>query len=99
MNGAASPRASPSGTGQVGARVVTLYSAPDCHLCHEAMAKLRRVQRLVGFELAEVDVSADPDLVARFGTVIPVVAVGDRVVITSKVTEFRLLRLLPTLLG
>ena len=62
------------------------------------MAKLRRVQRLIGFELAEVDVRANPDLEAHFGSVIPVVAVGDRIVITSKVTEFRLLRLLPELL-
>ena len=98
MNGPASPSSLTNVTGQVGARVVTLYGAPDCHLCHEAMAKLRRVQRLIGFELAEVDVRADPDLEARFGTVIPVVAVGDRIVITSKVTEFRLLRLLPELL-
>jgi glutaredoxin len=98
VNDLASPSASPPGSGLVGARVVTLYGAPDCHLCHEALAKLRRVQRLVGFELAEVDVRADPELEARFGTVIPVVAVGDRIVITSKVTEFRLLRLLPALL-
>lgn len=80
-------------------RVVTLYGAPDCHLCHTAAVKLRRVSAVLRFDVTEVDVRADPALAARFGLVIPVVAVGDRVVLVSKVTEFRLLRLLPALLG
>ena len=78
-------------------RVVTVYGAPGCHLCHEAVRKLRRLQRIIPFALEELDVRSDPALEARFGTTIPVVAVGDRIIAESKVTEFRLLRLLPAL--
>lgn len=81
------------------ARVVTLFGAPDCHLCHEALVKLRRAQRVVPFSIEEVNVRVRPDLEARFGDVIPVIAVGDRIIVVSKVTEFRLLRLLPALFG
>jgi hypothetical protein len=61
--------------------------------------KLRLIRVLLAFDIEEVDVHADPLLMARFGALIPVVAVGDRVILESKVTEFRLLRLLPALLG
>ena len=81
------------------ARVVTLYGAPDCHLCHDALVRLRRAQRVLPFAIEEVNVRADADLEARFGDVIPVVAVGDRIVMVSKVTEFRLLRSLPAIFG
>lgn len=75
-------------------RHVTLYGAPDCHLCHTAREKLERVRRVVPFDLDEIDVRSDPVLLARYGTTIPVVAVDGRDVLISKVTEFRLLRVL-----
>ncbi|MBI3972765.1 MAG: glutaredoxin family protein [Chloroflexi bacterium] len=73
---------------------VTLFSTPDCHLCHAAKAKIERVRRFVSFELEEVDIRSDPQLLQRYGTVIPVVAIDGRDVLVSKVTEFRLLRAL-----
>lgn len=87
------------GTDRQTRRVVTLYGAPDCHLCHDALAKLRRLGALFAFDLEEINVHTDPDLVAQFGIRIPVVAVGNRIVLESKVTEFRLLKLLPALLS
>ena len=80
-------------------RKLVLYGAPDCHLCHEAMATLRRVQRLVPFEIVEVNIREHPDLADRFGLVIPVIEVGGQVIAQSKVTEFRLLRHLHAILG
>ncbi len=80
-------------------RTLVLYGAPDCHLCHDALAALRRVQRIVSFDIVEVNIKDHPDLVERFGLVIPVVEVGGKVIAVSKVTEFRLLRHLHTILG
>jgi glutaredoxin len=33
--------------------MITVYSKPDCHLCEEAMAGLRRLQGELGFALRE----------------------------------------------
>jgi hypothetical protein len=73
---------------------VVLYGSPECHLCEVARAKLARVRRVVPFDLREVDVRADPTLLARYGTTIPVVAVDGRDAVVSKITEFRLLQAL-----
>jgi hypothetical protein len=73
---------------------VVLYGAPDCHLCDGAQQKLTRVRRFVPFDLDVVNVRADPELTARYGSVIPVVNVDGRDALVSKVTEFRLLRAL-----
>jgi len=53
---------------------VRLYARPDCHLCDEARAGLEslRAEGLV-FELEEVDIEADDELLRRFLERIPVV--------------------------
>jgi glutaredoxin len=54
--------------------VVTVYSRPDCHLCEEALAALRRLQRELDFELCELDIDADEALQRAYFERIPVVA-------------------------
>ena len=75
-------------------RHVVLYSKADCHLCHEAKAKIERVQRRVGFQFREVDITANPALLARYEWTVPVVAIDGRDALVSRVSEFRLLRAL-----
>lgn len=58
--------------------VVTLYGKPGCCLCDEAREVIDALRRERGFELREVDVSADPGLNREYGERIPVVAVDDR---------------------
>lgn len=53
--------------------------------------KLARVRRFIPFELHEVDIRQDMALLARYGDVIPVVAIDGKDALISKVTEFRLL--------
>lgn len=60
-------------TTRVGAKL-TVYSKPDCHLCVEAMAALRRLQAEIGFALEEIDISADESLHRAYFERIPVVA-------------------------
>ena len=55
-------------------RVVTVYSTPECHLCAEAMAALRRLQPELGFELQERDITADDVLHGTYLERVPVVA-------------------------
>jgi glutaredoxin len=54
---------------------LTLYTKPDCPLCDEARSALERVRARVPFDLAVLDISADPGLSARYGERIPVVLV------------------------
>ena len=53
---------------------ITVYSKPDCHLCADAMAVLRRLQDELGFSLRERDIGADEALHRAYFDRIPVVA-------------------------
>jgi glutaredoxin len=59
------------GCGQIAKLVV--YSKPGCHLCADAMALLRDLQLELGFELQELDISADERLERAYFERIPVV--------------------------
>jgi glutaredoxin len=53
---------------------VTVYSKPDCHLCEDAMLVLARLREELGFELRELDITADDVLHSAYFERIPVVA-------------------------
>lgn len=53
---------------------VTVYSRPDCHLCADAMATLRRMQRELGFSLTERDIDGDEILQRAYFERVPVIA-------------------------
>jgi glutaredoxin len=55
-------------------REITVYSRPDCHLCAEAVATLRRLQRELGFALCERDIDADEALQRAYFERVPVIA-------------------------
>jgi glutaredoxin len=73
---------------------VTLYGAPGCHLCAEARALLEAERERLGFELREVDISADPALERAYRARIPVVEVGGREAFQYRVDLLQLARLL-----
>ena len=54
--------------------VLTVYSAPDCHLCEEAMTALRSLQSELAFTLVERDITRDEALHRAYFDRIPVVA-------------------------
>ncbi|MBV9213526.1 MAG: glutaredoxin family protein [Actinobacteria bacterium] len=74
--------------------VVTLYGKPGCHLCDDARAEVARVREERGFELHEVDVSAEPALHRTHGERIPVVAIDGVEVLELGVGADELRRLL-----
>ncbi|MFT4010618.1 MAG: glutaredoxin family protein [Nocardioidaceae bacterium] len=51
---------------------VLLYSKPGCHLCDEARSVVAAVCAEVGEAYEEVDISASPELMQRYGEEIPV---------------------------
>jgi glutaredoxin len=54
--------------------VVTVYLRPGCHLCEQAIAKLRRLQPELGFGLDERDIDADEALQRAYFERVPVIA-------------------------
>ncbi len=51
--------------------LITVYSAPGCHLCEEALATLRAMQAEFDFDLAEVDITADDGSTVRTSSGFP----------------------------
>ena len=59
------------------ARVV-VYTRQGCHLCEVAREQVRRACAAAGTSWREQDVDADPELVARYSDLVPVVTVDGR---------------------
>jgi glutaredoxin len=60
---------------------VTLYSRPDCHLCDEARAAILAIRdQDLRFELKEIDIDSDDELLSRYLDRIPVVTVEGEIV-------------------
>ena len=79
-----------------GARVVialTLYSRPGCHLCDAMHEVIDRVRRTTPLTLEVVDISADPELEARYGLEIPVLLVDGKKAAKFRVSEEELTRI------
>ena len=74
---------------------LTIYSKPDCHLCHEMKDVVQRV--LCGrpdIPLEEIDISNDPALLDRYGLEIPVLMIDGKKVAKYRVTDAELTRML-----
>jgi glutaredoxin len=53
---------------------ITVYGKPDCHLCDDALAAVKRATAGRSVTIEEVDITVDPQLHARYLERIPVVA-------------------------
>jgi thioredoxin reductase (NADPH) len=52
--------------------ILTVYSRAYCHLCAEMIEALQGLQGLFHFDIAVIDVDADPELERRHGESVPV---------------------------
>jgi glutaredoxin len=60
---------------------LVLYGRPDCHLCDEALDGLRgMLADGLSFELEEVDIDSDEELLRRFLERIPVIELDGEIV-------------------
>ena len=57
---------------------VVLYTRADCPLCDAMKAELARARPALDYELAEVDIASDPELLERHGLSIPVLEIAGR---------------------
>jgi glutaredoxin len=71
---------------------VVIYSKPDCHLCDEIKAQLKKLQRRHRFELSEVNILEDPEALNRFKEEIPVVFINGRKAFKFHLDEQEFLR-------
>ena len=55
---------------------VVLYSRPGCHLCDEAREVVLAERERTPFDLEEIDIETDDELLRDYGTRIPVVTIG-----------------------
>jgi glutaredoxin len=53
--------------------LITVYSKDGCHLCDDAIARLRKIQAELGFELAVVDIATDEAIHRAYFERIPVI--------------------------
>jgi glutaredoxin len=72
----------------------TVYTRAECGCCHKAMDVLEEYRERYGFRIETVDVDGDPELAAKYGMEVPVVAVGGKVRFRGKVNPALLERLL-----
>jgi glutaredoxin len=72
----------------------TVYTRAQCCCCHKALDLLKDYQRRYGYQLTEVDIDADPELVAKFDTEVPVVTLNGKVRFRGVVNPALLERLL-----
>ena len=56
---------------------LTLYSKPGCHLCEEMKAEIAKADCAQFYELAEINIETDRELLARYGSDIPVLLIND----------------------
>ena len=75
-------------------RDVVLYTREGCHLCDEALARLRKHRRRYRLRIEVVDIAGDLQLERDYGEIIPVVTVDGKVRFKGRVDEVLLRRLL-----
>ena len=56
---------------------LTFYTTPGCHLCEIAAYLIVQLRSVSKISLVEIDIATDERLVARYGTLIPVVRRDD----------------------
>jgi len=78
---------------------VVLYTRPGCHLCDEMKAALRGCHVRPSFDLEEVDIETDPELLERFERSIPVLEIAGRVAFKGRLTPETFRRKYARILG
>jgi glutaredoxin len=73
---------------------VTVYTRAQCCCCHKALDVLSEYQTRHGFAIETIDVDSDPELVAKYGLSVPVVAIDGKVRFKGAVNPVLLNRLM-----
>ncbi len=71
--------------------LVEILTKRDCCLCKEAKRILDEVRGIIPFELREVDIEGDEDLLRRYGEEIPLIFINGRKSFKYRVDKKRLI--------
>ena len=66
---------------------VKLYTRPGCHLCDEARREMLAAGLADSYELEEIDIDTDAELVRRYGWDIPVVTINGAFAFKHRLTR------------
>ena len=66
---------------------VTILSRHQCELCDVVLSMARRLQATTPFDLNQVDIDADAQLLARYGSRVPVVLIDQVEIGSGALTE------------
>ncbi|WP_428623961.1 glutaredoxin family protein [Sedimenticola sp.] len=76
---------------------LSFYYREGCHLCEDMWQHLQSIRETRPFEIDLVDVDRDPALKERYGLLIPVLAVGEKVICNYYLDPIGLERFLDSL--
>ena len=70
---------------------VVIYSRPECHLCEEAKREIRAAGSWELYDLQEVNIENDPELLERYEFDVPVITINGVEAFRHRLTsdEFR----------
>jgi glutaredoxin len=66
---------------------LTLYSKPGCHLCEDVRTLLEELQPQYRFQIAEIDITSDAALFARYRHEIPVLLRNGEEIARGRITD------------
>ena len=55
-----------------------VYIRQGCHLCEDLLVQLQQLQSQYRFEFQTIDVDSSPEYREQYGTLVPVVVLGER---------------------
>ena len=73
---------------------IDFYTKPGCHLCHEAMDVLKKLQKELDFEIRSVNISESSEFMTRHQDSIPVATLNGRNILKHRADEKLLRRVL-----
>jgi len=59
-------------------RQVTIYSRSGCHLCEQAHQILLALQSKADYEITEIFIDGEPDLIELYGEQVPVIHIDGK---------------------
>jgi glutaredoxin len=64
---------------------VILYTRPGCHLCEEAKRQMDAADCADSYDLKEINIESDPELLKSYGWDIPVIVIDGEVAFKHRV--------------
>ncbi len=61
-------------------KTILVYDRRGCHLCEQMVASLFQFQQELEYEIEQIDIDNDPELIEKYHVDVPVVLFNDEVI-------------------